>query len=261
MNIEITIRDIRHLDEIISKIQELGPAQVNVTDKNGLTDNVLLIESMKELLPTVHFVPHYSFKNHTSKDKEKIVENYYSFLGEASSHGITETMLISGSPRPKIDTLVGLELAQDFFVDHASTDISFAVAYNPFLSDDELVLEQHRLREKLKSPLVKRVYLQMGSLLKPLKNGIEFVRSINPEIIVTPSIVIPDKNFLRKFRFRPWRGVIIDDKYLANTKNAIAKTKELLAVASDSNTDPLLEMVGFQHFKVSEFKEEFHDIL
>jgi hypothetical protein len=263
MNIEITIRDITHIQQIIHDLVALDPKQVNLTDKTGLTDNLLLIEAIRETLPNTHFVPHYSFKNHTSKNPDHITENFKVFIDGACNQGISEVLLVSGSPKPKIEAITGLAFAETLLAEHKEHDhtkFNFAVAYNPFLEGTKLEVEKTRLSQKLLNPRVSRVYLQMGSLTHPLRTGIEYVRSLSPNLTVTPSVIIPSKNFLTKFRFRPWKGVILDDKYLANLKNAEHKTHELIKICKDMQAEPLLEMVGFNNFELDQFKTEYHEL-
>jgi hypothetical protein len=261
MNIEITIRDIKHLDTIISRLTKLNPTQINLTDKNGLTDNILLIETLRGSLPDAHFVPHYSFKNHTSKNRDAILENYTEFLVEANNQKLSEILLVSGHPRPKLDTLEGLKLAQNIQQEQELEPTQFAVAYNPFLTGHHLEQEKQRLAQKLEFDSVKRVYFQMGTLTHTLRDGVEYVRSLNKSVEITPSIVIPTSNFLSKFRFRPWKGVMLDEKYLANIKNATEKTKDLMRISQELQLSPLLEMVGFQHMDMDQFQDTYSGII
>lgn len=262
LTIEITVRTLKHLHDILPLLNDIKPTTINLTDKTGLCDNLVIAEELKDIYPHGIIVPHYSFKNHTSKDAVTIHDNYMRFLAHTSAQNNHQILLISGSPRPKLDTLQGLELIQESLT-HSTVstesplntidNLQCGVAYNPFLTGEQLEAEQARLRAKLHYPFVNRVYMQMGTLVKPLQAGVDYIRSLNPDIDIYSSVVIPTNGFLAKFKFRPWHGVVLDDKYLANLKNATAKTHELIALSHKINITPLLQIVGIQQLTIGEF--------
>lgn len=254
MNIEITIRDLKHLDILSQKLTSLSPSQVNLTDKTGLIPNLECVELIQSILPTSRIVPHYSFKNHTRKSVDEITNNFIEHITLASELGISELLLVSGSPRPHIDSIKGIELTNKIIEDYELAEIDISVAFNPFLEGELLEEEHRRLHQKLSYPQVKKVYLQMGTKTSSLVKGVEFIKNLRPDVEIYSSIIIPDNTFLTKFKYRPWRGVQIDEKYLSNLKNAQQKTQELIQLSSSLAIAVLYEFVTLQSTDVAEFK-------
>ena len=125
-------------------------------------------------------------------------------------YGCKHVLLVSGSQkRVSIDSVSALSMLKDnslFF----NQDISFGVAFNPYLPPylfDEEIL---RLEKKLQSGLVSSIWIQFGTDYKLLRSRIEILSNIisvtinnNPEISeisLFGSILIPSKQFLARFK-------------------------------------------------------------
>ena len=54
-------------------------------------------------------------------------------------------------------------------------------------------------------------------------------------------MLIPSKQFLARFKLRPWRGVHIEDKYLYSLDNFNSFTKELIDFYIDNKIIPVIE--------------------
>ena len=130
-------------------------------------------------------------------------------------------------------------------------DISIGVAFNPYLPSylfDEEIL---RLEKKLQSGLVSSIWIQFGTDYKLLKSRIEILsRMISATILKNPkiskislfgSILIPSKQFISRFKFRPWKGVYIADKYLNCLDDFYEFTKDLVEIYLDNNIFPVIE--------------------
>ena len=55
------------------------------------------------------------------------------------------------------------------------------------------------------------------------------------------SLLIPSKQFISRFKFRPWKGVYISDIYLNSLENFNTFTKDLIQIYLDNNICPLIE--------------------
>ena len=55
------------------------------------------------------------------------------------------------------------------------------------------------------------------------------------------SLLIPSKEFISRFKFRPWKGVFISEKYLNSLDDFYAFTKDLIEMYLDNNICPIIE--------------------
>lgn len=104
--------------------------------------------------------------------------------------------------------------------DSCTTKIDIAVAFNPYFPDPKnRKVEIDRLHAKLNTGMVDIVYLQFGSDINHLKEGLialkDAISTYNKkknivkgreekEIKVIGSIMIPSKVLLARMKFRPW---------------------------------------------------------
>jgi 5,10-methylenetetrahydrofolate reductase len=271
MQIEITVRDLQVLPKIIENLKAINPVHINLTDKTGILDNLESATILKSEFPQVKLTVHYALKNHTSKTALLIVEKFEEYLTRASELEIDEILIISGSQKPKFDTLAALEYINEnieIFKTKSSDSLNkdktkakkalhkpiIAVAYNPFLTDEKLIEENKRLVEKLKYDFVKKVYFQIGSVYRPIIEAKDLIESINPNIQVVPSLPVPSESFLRKFKMKPWKGVYLDEKYLSNLKNSQTKTIELLDIMDQNELSPVLELFEISRYDFENLK-------
>lgn len=249
MHIEITVRDLQVLPKIIENLKIIKPNHINLTDKTGILDNVEAAAVLKAEFPESKITTHYSLKNHTSRTAILIVEKFEDHFSRAIEAGVDEILIISGSQKPSFDSLKALEYINENLLDTLeSSKINIAVAYNPFLEGKRLEDENSRLFEKLKYNFVKTVYFQIGSVYRPIVVAKELIDSLSSNVKIIPSLPIPTETFLKKFRFKPWKDVYLDEKYLSNLKNSQAKTIELFDVMDQNDLHPVLEL-----FEISKF--------
>ena len=55
------------------------------------------------------------------------------------------------------------------------------------------------------------------------------------------SLLIPSKQFIARFKFRPWRGVYISKKYLSSLEDFYDFTRELVLFYKNNNITPVIE--------------------
>ena len=53
--------------------------------------------------------------------------------------------------------------------------------------------------------------------------------------------LIPSRVFISRFKYRPWKGVFISEKYLNSLDNFYAFTNDLIKVYLDNNVCPVIE--------------------
>ena len=106
----------------------------------------------------------------------------------------------------------------------------------------------HRFDKK--HGLTKSIWLQFGTDIKLLQSEINFLKksimdnSFNnnfQNVKIFGSILIPSKQFINRFKFRPWKGVYISDKYLNSLDSFYAFIKDLIKIYLDNDICPVIE--------------------
>ena len=91
--------------------------------------------------------------------------------------------------------------------------------------------------------------MQSGSEINQLSKEINFLnkiivnskQSIDKDIHLYGSLFIPSKQFLARFKFRPWKGVYLSNKYLNSLEESEKITKNILDFYLKNNIIPLVE--------------------
>jgi len=55
------------------------------------------------------------------------------------------------------------------------------------------------------------------------------------------SLLIPSKQFIARFKFRPWKGVHISEKYLNSLEDFHGFTRDLVRFYKNNNITPVIE--------------------
>ena len=106
-----------------------------------------------------------------------------------------------------------------------------------------------RFEKKLSSGLTRSIWLQFGTDIALLESEINFLRSsinnssqnYDKKICFYGSLLIPSKQFIARFKFRPWKGVYISNKYINSLDNFYNFTKDLIHFYLDNNIIPVIE--------------------
>lgn len=224
--------------------ESLGGLRVNLPNKmkgqaQELLDSASLI---LEELPDADLCLHYSLKNMSSA-RGTASAALQRWLKEAAERGVQKVLLVSGTgQRPREDSCCCLEQLAEAGTDAAALP-SLGVAFSPF---EEVKGERERLRRKLKTGLVKEVWLQIGSDLSALQSALQFLRSEGeaaaPGLVVYGSFFLPTEQLLKRMRERPWKGVdLTRNDYLQSVQSARRVTQEILRLYQDYDVIPLVE--------------------
>ena len=168
------------------------------------------------------------------------------FLGELSALGIERALVVTGSGERPVGSLEALR-------EHARRQQKSSatgggpklhVAFNPY--EPALDGELDRLRAKLSTGVVAGVWLQLGSDPEALRRGLEQLEAIArdeqaPKLELYGSVLMPSKQLLARFRFRPWVGVRFSDEYLTDVDAARGITRAVLQVYEAHGVTPLWE--------------------
>ena len=112
-------------------------------------------------------------------------------------------------------------------------------------------VEISRLEKKIKSGLVSSIWIQFGTDYKLLKSRIEILSnmlSVNSnnnskvgKISLFGSILIPSRQFLARFKYRPWKGVYCSNEFLKSEEIAHEIIINLLKTYKFNKICPLIE--------------------
>jgi hypothetical protein len=230
----------------------------NLANKDKNDPIVRNVESIKETFPKADICAHYSLKYNTAKTPELAFDRFRRFLGDVKDRGASEVLLVSGGGEKKIfNSLVCLRMLSDSLCgsfEHIGVDLS--VAYNPYFPDPAArILENQRLQDKLSTGIVSNVYLQFGSDIDLLKEGLDFLKTVcdgrrsssseskytGKPIKIIGSVFIPSKQLLARMRFRPWNGVFLSEEFLSSVEGAERIVKEMLSLYQQYDVELLIE--------------------
>ena len=184
---------------------------------------------------------HYSLYHQYSKNKEKSYQDFLNFLKNSYSNRNYEILLVSGSNKKKnfdaINVLSNIKKEKIL-------KVKLGIAYNPYLKKYYKVSsERERFERKISSGLINSIWFQYGTDIKVLQNEVTYLKKVAKyeKINLFGSLLIPSKQFIARFKFRPWRGVHISKKCLCSLDDFYDFTKELVCFYKKNNITPVVE--------------------
>ncbi len=253
IRLEISFKSFDELRRILTFYQRNDLYDINIPCKNNLKKDFLLesIKISREEFPHIDIIPHFSILHEFKRNRTNTQDSFLNFLQSVNKLGCKHVLLVSGSQkRSSLDAVSSLSMLNDNPIVF-NQDLSIGVAFNPYLQGflfDEEVL---RLEKKLQSGLVNSIWIQFGTDYNLLKSRIEILSNIismkthkNPQIpniALFGSIFIPSKQFLNRFKFRPWKGVFCSNEFLESVDFANNSIIELLKIYRHYKICPLIE--------------------
>ena len=152
--------------------------------------------------------------------REKITDSIYKNFEMASLDSFTETIK-----------------------EEKNLQVKLGIAYNPYLKKYyEDTLERENLNRKLSSGLIKSIWFQYGTDIKVLQNEVTYIKKVakHKEINLFGSLFIPSKQFIARFKFRPWKGVHISEKCLCSLDYFYEFTRDLFCFYKNNNITPVI---------------------
>ena len=186
-------------------------------------------------------VYHYSLMNQYERNKENSYQKLLDFINKSSSNKKNSILLISGSNKRKNFEVINV---LNFLKNEKNLNINFGIAYNPYLAKYYGISEEReRLKKKISSGLIKSIWLQFGTDMNLLEKEIKFINNVNKDnkIKLFGSLLIPSKQFISRFKFRPWKEVYISPNFLFCLEDFYFFTKDLLDFYHENNIFPVIE--------------------
>ena len=250
---EISFKTFEQLRSILSFCYKNNLKKINIPCKNNLKKDFLLksIRISREEFPNIDIVPHFSIFHEYNKNRLNTLNSFIKFLYLVEKLGCKQVLLVSGSQkRATLDASTSLCFLKENSLINKG-DLSIGVAFNPYLPSFLFEEEIIKLKKKLKSKLVKSIWFQFGTDFRLLESRMEILIKIlsieeignsnSAKINLFGSILIPSKQFLARFKYRPWKGVYCSHDFLESVDFAKNSVIQLLKAYKKYNIYPLIE--------------------
>ena len=247
---ELSFKNISQLDNQLNFFLLNNIKKINIPCKGSLKKEFLnkVVDYIGKNYPELEVVYHYSLYHQYSKNKENSYLEFLNFINKCNSFKVKEILLVSGSNK-KINFDV-LDVANNLR-NEKNLKINLGFAYNPYLKKYySQSSERIRFERKISSGLTKSIWLQFGTDINLLENEIIFLKkSLSKNLFnngdnnfkLFGSLLIPSKQFLARFKFRPWKDVYISDEFLHSLDNFYSFTKDLISFYLDNSICPVVE--------------------
>lgn len=229
MLLELNIKTTKDLEKYLEILKHEDYSVVSTTSKKGNMDLGLVLNCLNRDNLTI--TPTFSCSSNYNKNADLTYNNFLNFIQILKQHNIHQLLLVSGNPKMKLDTIKVLQQFND-------SRIKIAVAYNPYSKN--LEIENQRLIAKLQFMIVNQVWLQLGQDVQKLQASVQFIKNINPNIIIVNSILAPTTNLLKSLQFRPWSGVYYSDQFYNDINFALQSVQEMKDLSQELNLEILI---------------------
>jgi hypothetical protein len=240
---ELSFKNISQLDNKLNFCKKNNIKNINIPCK-GLIKKDLFNSTIKYISKNYNqfnVTYHYSLYHQYSKSKEKSYEDFLDFIKNSHINRNYEILLVSGSNKKKnfdsVDVLSYLKKEKDL-------KVKLGIAYNPYLKKYyNISSERERLDRKISTGLIKSIWFQYGTDIKVLQNEVTYLKKIakNEKLNLFGSLFIPSKQFIARFKFRPWKEVYISEKFLYSLDNFFDFTSDLVSFYKINNITPVIE--------------------
>ena len=247
--VEISFKDFDQLKKKLDFCLNKKIYKINIPCKGSIKKDFLLevVKFIGVKYKNLDVIYHYSFYHQFYNNKTLSYKKFLNFLEVNKTYNKNNViLLVSGSKKRKEFEVLDILEALKFDL---SKNLKFGVAFNPyFIEECDYKFERNKLIDKLNSHFVKSIWLQFGSQLNQLAREINFLNKMidnnifnDNELNVYGSLFIPSKQFLARFKFRPWRGVYLSNKYLNSLDESGRITKKIIEFYLNNSIVPLVE--------------------
>ena len=247
---ELSFKDINQLKNKIEFCKSNRINKINIPCKGLIKKDFLLevVNFIGQNYKDLDVIYHYSLYHQYYKNNIFSFDYFIEFIKKCSSYQNKEILVISGTNKKKnFESFNALEYLKKNY----NSTMGFGVAYNPYIKKDNFPYEEReRFKKKASSGLIKSVWLQFGTDIKLLEKEIKFLKEYisknsfkfkNENVNIYGSLFIPSKQFLARFKFRPWKGVYLSNDYLNSLDFAKKFTKEIVEIYKLNNILPIIE--------------------
>ena len=246
LRFELSFKNISQLENKLNFCKYNKISNINIPCKGPIKKELFnsTIKYITRNFREFNVTYHYSLYHQYSKNKEKSYKEFLDFLDflkNSYSNRTYEILLVSGSNKKKnfdtVDVLRSMKKEKNL-------KVKLGIAYNPYLKDFyNISSERERFEKKISSGLINSIWFQYGTDIKVIQNEVNFLKKAaeNYELKLFGSLLIPSKQFIARFKFRPWKGVYISKKFLSSLEDYYDFTDDLVFFYKNNNITPVIE--------------------
>ena len=266
LRFELSFKNIYQLENKLKFCVSNNLNKINIPCKGVIKKEFLneIIEYIGEHYKDLDVIYHYSLYHQYTKNRNISYLEFLNFIKKCNIYKNKEILLVSGSNKKK--NFEVLDVMREFR-NEKKLKINIGIAYNPYLKNYyNFFGERDRFKKKISSGLTKSIWLQFGTDIKLLESEIKFLKksifnnlsnSDCQNVKIYGSLLIPYRQFISRFKFRPWKGVYISDKYLNSLDNFYTFTKDLIEIYIDNNICPVIETEFYSLEKLNDIYKLF----
>jgi len=240
---ELSFKNITQLENKLNFCKLNNIKNINIPCK-GLIKKELFNYTINYISKNFHefnVTYHYSLYHQYSKNKVKSYQDFLDFIKNSYTNRNYEILLVSGSNKKKnFDSIDAL----GFLKKEKNLKVKLGIAYNPYLKKYyNITSERERFERKISTGLINSIWFQYGTDIKVLQNELAYLKKIakNEKLNLFGSLFIPSKQFIARFKFRPWKEVYISEKCLFALDNFFEFTSDLVSFYKNNNINPVIE--------------------
>ena len=242
LRFELSFKNISQLEDKLNFCKFNKIKNINIPCKGPIKKDFFnsTIEYISKKHQEFNVTYHYSLYHQYSQNKEKSYQDFLDFLKNSYSNRKYEILLVSGSNKKRnFDTINVLSKIKE-----ENLKLKLGIAYNPYLKkyyND--MSERERFDRKFSSGSVNSIWFQYGTDIKVIESEVNYLRRLSKyeKINLFGSLLIPSKQFIARFKFRPWKGVHISEKFLCSLDDFYNFTKDLVCFYRNNNITPVIE--------------------
>ena len=243
LRFELSFKNIPQLENKLNFCKVNKIKNINIPCKGLIKKDLfnLTFNYISKNFQDLNVTYHYSLYHQYSGNKEKSYNDFLEFLKNSYSYNKYEILLVSGSNKRKnfdvINVLNKIKKEKEL-------KVKLGIAYNPYLKKYyNISSERERFEKKINSGLINSLWFQYGTDIEVLKSEVSFIKNTPryEKLNLFGSLLIPSKQFIARFKFRPWKGVYISEKCLYSLEAFYAFTSELVCFYKNNNITPVIE--------------------
>jgi hypothetical protein len=240
---ELSFKNIAQLEKKLNFCRLNNIKNINIPCK-GVIKKELFNKTINYISKNFHefnVTYHYSLYHQYSKNKNKSYQDFLDFVKSTHTNRNYKILLVSGSNKKKnFDSIEALACLQK----EKKLKVKVGTAYNPYLKKYyNIPSERERFERKISTGLINSIWFQYGTDINVLQNEVSYLKNLAKEekLNLFGSLFIPSKQFIARFKFRPWKEVYISEKCLCALENFIDFTKDLVSFYKKYNITPVIE--------------------
>jgi len=240
---ELSFKNISQLENKLNFCKLNNIKNINIPCKGPIKKELFnsTIEYISKNFNEFNVTYHYSLYHQYSKNKAESYQYFLDFVKNSHINRNYEILLVSGSTKKKnfdsVDVLANLKKEKNL-------KVKLGIAYNPYLKKYyDISSERERFERKISTGLINSIWFQYGTDIQVLQNELNYLKKIakDENLNLFGSLFIPSKQFIARFKFRPWKEVYISEKCLFALDNFFDFTSDLVTFYKNNNITPVIE--------------------